>query len=483
MRDAMERAVTTVRGSQTLRILTVGFLALILQIPVTMISGLVSEREQRRQEAITDVSSSWGHAQAITGPALVVPYAHRWTETLATGQVVTRSETRSAVFLPKRLLVRAKIDSDARRRGIFTVPVYRTALTVEGEFDPPDVADLGVSPASAEWSRAYLAVGISDARAIQEQTSVTWNGQPIPFLPGTRDFVEGGGGVRTTGRFDYTDAVVVSPDGPDVQSAPGIHAIVGGRTAPAEPVRFSFPLTLNGSLSLHVAPFGENTVVEMEADHGSPSFQGNWLPAERTISADSFTAKWAISFLGRSYPQSWVSGSQGREVIAASRFGVALVNPVDHYRMTARSVKYAGLFILLTFATVWLIEVLSGMRVHSIQYLMLGGALCLFYLLELSLSEHVGFPLAYAIASIAVIGMVAAYSIVVLRRVSRALIVAVGVSLLYAYLYLLLMNEDYALLIGSVGLFAILGGIMYATRNVDWHSVATRPGERVTTRE
>ena len=476
MRDSVERVMTNVRGSQTLRLLTVGFLALILLIPVGMISGLVSEREQRRREAISEVSSSWGNAQTISGPALMIPYAHRSTETLASGQVVTRTETRTAVFLPKQLTMRGTIDSENRQRGIFSVPVYRMTLTVEGEFDPPQLGDLGISPTAAEWPRASLAVGISDARAIQEQTSVTWNGRPIAFLPGTRDFVEGAGAPMPRGPMDYTSMTAVGPDIAG-SSAPGIHAVVGSAAPMTERVRFSFPLTLNGSLSVHAAPFGETTVVELQADHGSPSFQGNWLPTERTITEESFTAKWSIPFLGRSYPQSWVSGSQGRGVITGSLFGVELVNPVDHYRMTSRSVKYASLFIVLTFATVWLIEVLSGMRVHSIQYLMLGGALCLFYLLELSLSEHLGFALAYVIASVAIVGMIAAYSIVVLRRMSRALVVGAGVAVLYAYLYMLLMNEDYALLIGSIGLFAILGGIMYATRNVNWHGVGAGRGE------
>ena len=169
-----------------------------------------------------------------------------------------------------------------------------------------------------------------------------------------------------------------------------------------------------------------------------------------------------------------------KAAIDNSRFGVELVNTVDHYRMATRSVKYAGLFILLTFATVWLIEILARVRVHTIQYLLLGAALCVFYLLELSLSEHLGFPFAYVVASAAVIGMVAAYSLVVLRRLSRALIVAGAVTLLYAYLYLLLMNEDYALLIGSVGLFAILGAIMYATRRVDWYAVGPGASEPTT---
>jgi inner membrane protein len=223
-----------------------------------------------------------------------------------------------------------------------------------------------------------------------------------------------------------------------------------------------------------MVPFGRTTVVEMKGDYGHPSFQGMWLPTERTVSADAFSARWSVSFLGRSYPQAWTSQSKMSEAIEASRFGVAFVDPTDHYHMAARSVKYAALFLLLTFATLWLMEVLSGLRVHPIQYLLLGGALCLFYLLELSLSEHLGFPWAYALASVAVIGMVGAYSFVVLRRMTRALVVGTGVTLLYAYLYLLLMNEDYALLIGSVGLFAVLAGIMYATRRVDWYSAGAR---------
>lgn len=260
----------------------------------------------------------------------------------------------------------------------------------------------------------------------------------------------------------------------------GIHATVGVVEA-KDRFKFSFPLSLNGSVGVYLTPFGQNTLVELESDFGHPSFQGNWLPTERSVSDAAFQAKWSIPFLGRNYPQAWRGEVAMREAIEGSRFGVELVNPVDHYRMAERSVKYAGLFILLTFATVWLIEVLAGVRVHPIQYLMLGGALCLFYLLELSLSEHLGFPSAYAIASVSVIGMIGAYSVVVLRSMGRALVVGAGVALLFSYLYILLMNEDYALLIGSVGLFVILAAIMYATRRVDWYAVGTRSPASPTT--
>ena len=430
-----------------LRLLAVGTLAVLLQIPILMIRGLVSERQTRRLEAVTEVSAKWGNAQVVVGPALMVPYDLRIVERSSDGELISRIESRSAVFLPDRLVVRGTIDSDLRRRGIFSVPVYALDSVLEGEFVRPDFSQLGIEPVRVAWDRAHLSIGISDARAIQRETSVLWNGEEMRFLPGDGGFLEAGGA--------------------------GIHAAVR-LAADTERYRFSLPLALNGSVGLYFTPFGQNTTVEIESDYGDPSFQGNWLPAERTVAKDRFSARWSIPALGRNYPQAWDSQAPRRDAIQGSRFGVELVDPVDHYRMAERSGKYAGLFILLTFATVWLVEILSGARMHPIQYLMLGAALCVFYLLELSLSEHLGFPVSYALASFAVIAMVGAFCKVALRRASRAAIVGTGVALLYGYLYVLLMNEDYALLIGSIGLFAILAIIMFATRRVDWYAAGGR---------
>ena len=446
MVDSVESLASSIRNSQMLRLFSVGLLVLLLQIPIAMIGGLVAERQERRQAAVTEVSSKWGNVQSIIGPVLIVPYTYRSTETSASGLQITRTETRNAIFLPEQLRVRGSIDAELRHRGIFSIPVYKVGLTLEGEFTRPSFAELGLEPAGVAWERAQLAIGISDARAIQQETAVTWNGKPVSFLPGTGAFTDGG---------------------------TGIHAVVGLANG-GQRAQFSFPLSLNGSLGVYLTPFAQNTIVELQSNYGHPSFQGNWLPVERSVSDAAFRAKWSIPFLGRNYPQAWKAEVGMRKEIDGSRFGVELVNPVDHYRMAERSVKYAGLFILLTFATLWLIEVLAGVRVHPIQYLLLGGAPCLFYLLELSLSEHLGFPLAYTVASFSVVALVAGYSVVVLHHIRRALFVIAVVSLLYAYLYILLMNEDYALLIGSVGLFLILAAIMYATRRVDWYAVGTR---------
>jgi inner membrane protein len=445
MTEMIDRVSSKMRSSQTLRLLTVGLLVLLLQIPIAMIGGQVSQREQRGAEAIEEVSSKWGKQQSLRGPVVVVPYLHRWSEAGREGVPVTRAEQRYAYFLPDSLTTRGTVKTEVRKRGIFSVPVYKLDLTLSGRFSRPDFSSLGLEPATVAWERAHLVVGISDTRAIQEETAVTWNGTPVKFVPGAGTFGEAGS---------------------------GIHAPVGFADG-ASTVDFSLPLSLNGSQGVYFAPFGQNSVVELQSNYPHPSFQGNWLPNDREITKDGFEGRWSIPFLGRSFPQAWTSEDDFEDEIGSASFGVDFLNPVDHYRMAERSVKYASLFILLTFATLWLFEVRAGVRVHPIQFLMLGGALCLFYLLLLALSEHLAFPLAYGLSSISVIGMVAAYGVVVLRGLSKALAVGLGVALLYVYLYVLLVNEDYALLLGSVGLFLILGLIMFATRHVDWYGVGT----------
>ncbi|CAN5891997.1 cell envelope integrity protein CreD [soil metagenome] len=445
MKEPQNRWGWSISGSRTLRLVGVGFLALILLIPIYQIGQLVKGRQGRAGEAVIDIASKWGNSQAVIGPALVVPFTERSMSVSPTGAPALTERPGNAVFLPNTLQASGMVNSETRERGIFSVPVYRLDLNVEGEFGRPDFASLGLDPATADWSRAHLVVAISDVRAIQDQNTVQWNGKQTAFLPGTGGFSE------------YTN---------------GIQAAVGAEPG-VQNYRFSFPLTLNGSTMLSMAPFAETTVVALESNSPNPSFKGNWLPTDRTVNSEGFRATWAIPFLGRNYPQAWTDGTSLRPAIDESLFGVELVEPVNTYSMAERSLKYAGLFLLLTFALMWLIEVLGRVRVHPIQYLLLGAALCLFYLLELSLSEHFGFGPAYALASLAVVGMVGAYSWVIFRHRIRAATVAGAVAGLYGYLYVLLRNEDFALLMGSVALFVILGTIMYATRKVDWSEPGT----------
>jgi len=431
------------RSSQTMRIIVVVVLVLVLQVPVSVIGGLIAERRARRDQAVAEVSDKWGTAQTITGPVLVVPYTVRSSETAEKGRKVVRTVSRRAVFLPGRLSIRATLDSHTRRRGIYAIPVYRMDAAIEGEFAAPRFADIGIQPQSVAWDKAEMAIGISDVRAIQLGCQVTWESARLAFRPGT-------------GSFSGANA--------------GIHALVsvpqGRRSIP-----FSLDLRLNGSIGAYFVPVGETTNVDLRSNHPSPSFQGGWLPGRRNVGGSGFSARWSIPSLGRNYGQAWDASSDMQSLLDRSRFGVDLIEAVDEYHMAERSTKYASLFIALTFAAIWLTEVLAGLRVHPIQYLMLGAALCLFYLLELSLSEHVGFHRAYTLASCAVVLMLAANCATVLRRLSRAGRVGLEAVALYAFLYVLLTNEDYALLIGSMGLFAILALAMFLTRKVDWYAV------------
>jgi inner membrane protein len=436
--NAFESAVDVFRSSHTVRLVGVGGLALLLLVPIVLIGALIGEREQRRDEAVAEVSAKWGNRQAIVGPVLLVPYTARVQETDTQSKTIVREVPRTAVVLPASLRAVGTLQAESRSRGIFAVPVYSAALELAGAFTRPPDGDIDRDATLVHWDRAQLAIGISDVRALQRAPAATWNGAPMAFLPG---------------------ADALSP----VSS--GIHAPVN---ASAESLTFTVPLALNGSLGLALTPVGERTVVSLQSNSGNPSFQGAWLPTRREVSADRFTASWEIPFLGRNYPQVWSATADMKTAVAASQFGVDLVDPVDQYRMAERSVKYAILFILLTFGTVWLMEVLTGLRVHPIQYLLLGAALCIFYLLELSLAEHLGFAAAYVAAALAIVALIGMYGYWILGRAARAAGVAAGVAALYGYLYVLLMNEDYALLIGSIGLFAALAGVMFVTRRVDW---------------
>jgi inner membrane protein len=430
------------RNSRTLRLLGIGMLVLVLRIPIGLIDGLVSERQQRSNAAAAEVTSRWGGAQAIAGPALIIPVTR--FRAGAAADDAARIEKRNAVFLSRKLQLRGALRTEIRRRGIFDVPVYSLDLTVQGEFGPVELASLGVRASDVEWDRAALAVGIGDVHALRGQPVLDWNGAGIAFKPGA------------AGLDAATD---------------GIHAPVdigdgsGGWT-------FSFPLSLNGSRELMFTPFAEDTLVELESNDAHPVFQGRWLPSRRDVSGAGFTAQWSISFLGRGYAQAWLAAPATASAVEASRFGVRLQEPVDHYRMSERSVKYAILFVLLTFVLLWAMEVFTDIRIHPVQYLLFGSALCMFYLLLLSLSEHVGFAPAYAAASALIVLTVTGYSAAVLQRRPRSLLVGAACSGLYAWLYFALANEDYSLLFGTTLLFLVLSAIMYFTRHRNWYDRA-----------
>ncbi len=448
-RHWVERLLEVTRASPLSRLLAIGAFVLLLQIPIMMIYKLGGEREDTRRAAIAEVSDKWGRSQRVIGPLLIVPIRPpampamlHWTPP----GLESPEEPSHVTILPRELEIDAELRTETRYRGIFEVPVYRSSIEIRGRLERPDFDSLGVDPERLLWEQSELVLEIGDIRQIQNAVRLTSGETEVDFEPGT--------GRHTSGTS-------------------GIHVPVA--TALAESgLDFALRLDLNGSERLRFAPLGMQTSVRIRGGWPDPSFQGAWLPATRRVGPEGFDASWSIPHLGRGYPQQWL-GDGDRHRIAASEFGVDLLSPIDAYRSTQRALKYQLLFLGLTFVTLWLFEVLVGVRLHPIQYGLIGAAICLFYVLELSLAEHVGLALAYGSAATAVVAVVGAYARAILASLGRAALVGGVLGALYMYLYLLLRIQSYALLVGSLGLFAILAVIMYATRHVDWYALRLQP--------
>ena len=428
----IDKAKHWMRHSLNFKLLSMAVVILLLIIPSVIISVLIEERSNTADEATEEVSQKWGYAQIVTGPMLVVPFKEARQNNA--GEAVQR--TRHAYFLPESLHFEGSIAPSVRYRGIYEVTVYTAGLSVAGTFAAPTFADWEVETEDILWNEATVILGIRDMRGINEVITLNWNGREAEF----------------TGGIEANDVVALGVSA-------RVDASAGGD--------FSFDLSLNGSRSISVVPAGKETLVTLTSPWPSPKFDGAFLPDEREVSDEGFTATWHVLDLNRPYPQRWRDATHG---VAESAFGVSLVLPVDHYRKALRASRYAFIVITLTLLTFFLIEVRQKKHAHPFQYILVGLMLCLFYTLLLSISEHVSFNAAYAIAGLSTITVIACYiQSVYHTRVLSALTAAVLV-VLYLFIYLLLQLEDYALLSGSIGLFIALALTMYLTRNVQWYA-------------
>jgi inner membrane protein len=444
----------------------VGVLTLILMIPMAFVSSLVNERESRYRDVEQQIAVEWGARQYIAGPILLIPVK----ETLRTKDGSEEVERLHAV-LPDNYVVDVTLDPTTKQRGLFSVGVYHARVAGSASFDVATaIAKARIPLASVVWDRAQLVFPISDTRSIAPSSSLLLDGNALPLLPGNPSGVSGATGV-------YAEIPV----------------------AHARDLSVTFDLSLNGSAGLSLLPVGNTTHASISSSALAPSFVGGYLPSASTLNENGFRGEWTISALGRSFPQvgsdlgvlsttqipvyeekfamrepTSVDGSEHRAAI----FGVSLVTATDFYSSVARSTKYALLFIGLTFLSFLLIEILMRARVHPIQYLLVGTALSLFYLLLLSLSEHVGFAGAYLVATLMTVGLVGAYVRTVFRSGRFAVLIGALLALLYGYLYAVLRMDDYALLFGTILLFLVLAGVMFATRRVDWYARDKGESER-----
>ncbi|PZR75319.1 MAG: cell envelope integrity protein CreD [Chthoniobacterales bacterium] len=442
----------TRRHSTVFKLLGVGALILILLIPLAMIEGVLSDRLQRRNEAVADITSSWGKDQNIIGPVLVVPYLHHGTVvrsvTLPDGRVETREVEETtlayAYFLPDTLEIGGDVQTQMLHRGIYDAAVFRGKINLSGKFPVPDMAALKIDPADVLWKDAAVTLAVSDLRGTREGLMLDWNGKKIQLQPGSQ--LPG-----------YTT---------------GITAPLGNDQPISTPCTFSIALDLNGSGGIFFAPFGIQNQVTLKSNWPDPGFRGAFLPAERSVRPDGFDAKWKVSYYGRDYPQKWTSrtGNERFTTNSVSLFGAQFLQVLDAYRYVERSIKYGVLFFVLIFTTFFLFEITARQKIHPLQYLMVGAALCLFYLALLSASEFVGFSLSYLIAAVVATGLITWYCSHFLGGGMRTLMIGGGLLGVYTFLYITLRQQDYALLMGTVALFVVLAVVMYVTRKVDWYA-------------
>ena len=436
------------RTSPILRLLVMGVILMALNAPLTMMCGIVNERAARRDDVVADVSADWGGSQTVGGPVLSIPYRYSWTDN--SGRV--QNGISYYRFLPESLDIDGSIDPQERKRTLFTVMVYTAHLRLRGAFKPPRITDTRPAPEEVLWDRATISLGVSDPRGIAKAIEVNWNGAPQRFAPGGD-------------RIGLFPSSVRAP-------APGLAADGTGA------LTFEIDLELKGTRELRVLPVGVETSVRLASRWPHPSFVGR-TPDAPAIDSAGFAASWRIPYFGRGFPSEWKDDGAGSEQMerqaAAAAFGVSLVQPVDIYVQTERAVKYAALFIVMTFVIAFLWEITGGALVHPIQYLFVGFALCVFYLLLLSIAEHRGFDRAYAIAAAATVLLLSWYWSWVLGRRRDGALMGTALTTLYGYLYLLLRLEDYALLAGSAGLFAMLALVMYLTRRINWYDLRLGP--------
>ncbi len=443
--------------SPAFKFLLISFLILLLGIPLVLVMLLVGEREGRSREVQAEIARVWGGPQVMSGAFLVVPYSVKVETTTPQGARVEQIQEQRAVFVPDTLDINGVTRSEVLRRSIFDVTVYTADITIEGRFGTPDLGEVEANAISVRWRDTVLVLDLSQVSGLKEAATVNVNGaEDLPFAPSL--------GMPGTNR-----------NGIHVKLAGARSAMPAPDAAPA-PFTFRSKLSFSGSTSLSFAPAGRETRVELMANWPHPSFSGAFLPAERTVTDTGFSARWRVPHLARSVPNAWSLAEAGLFRLDPYQFGVTFYLPVEFYDLVGRATKYALLFLSLAFMAVFVLELLSGQRVHPVQYLFTGLALVFFYVLLLSLAEHIGFLPAYLIASAAMGGMLSLYVGKALESRGAGLIMLAVFGVLYGLLYFILRLEDYALLAGALLGFATLTLVMFATLRVDWSGEA-RPDQ------
>ncbi len=433
------------KESITIKLLSIGLLVVILLIPTAWIMNIMEERQARAGEVVTEVAGKWSGAQTIAGPVLIIPYQK--TERVGVGKdAELRTIVENAYFLPASLTINGMITPQVLHRGIFDVAVYESKLSIAAGFAPPDFGVLGIDPQSVLWDQAKIRAGISDLRGIVETPVVKAGDKAISVEPTSNlgyNFQWGGDRLSSgvEGSFPMTSAADV-------------------------PQALSISLALKGSSVISFLPVGRTTEVSLKGQWPDPSFDGEFLPNSRLISEKEFEAAWKVLHFNRPFAQQWVGDGLNFE-----KYDIAtrLIIPADQYQKSIRTVKYAILLIVLGFTALLLVEISKKIRIHPFQYILIGAALIVYYTLLISLSEHLGYDMAYLIATIATVTLVTLYSRTFLKEGKVLMLFSGLLAFFYLFIFVLIQAQDFSLLLGSVGLFLVIAALMYFSRSINWY--------------
>jgi inner membrane protein len=399
---------------------------------------------------------AWGSQFMIYGPVIRIPVVEREeiiTKTERGGEKVDIIQRNKTLWIvPRDIDIQANFSAEKKRRGIFSVALFSGNVSLTGSFTFDRAKDELKENETLYPQQAEIIIGLTSQKGIRRVIKADWNGSELFFKPGSRSFLYDNAvnnGINANSPFD-TD---------------------GTNT-------FDIQFAVQGGKSMRTIPIAELTHTRIVSDWPSPSFQGGFLPTAYTLSENGFDAEWEISYLSRSIPLFWITGERGennsRINLQDEQYGVDFFKPLDHYALNERAVKYAILFIIIPFLTLFFLEIFSKKTIHPAQYLLSGLANIIFYLLLLSISEHIPFSFAYLIAAAMLTCMRSLYALSLLETRVRGAYMGIIMALLYLIMYLTLNAEDWALLIGSIAAFLICGVVMYLTRKLDWNNLSMK---------
>ena len=440
------------KTSITARLIMVGILTLLLLVPLSLIESLIYERSQRQQKVVSEINQKWGNEVLIYGPILKIPYFTYKEKTFKnknTKKVYTETveETNYAYFFPENLKITSNINPEKKSYGIYETAVYKSEMNISGSFNKPDFSELDIKDEQIIWNKAKILLETSNLKGVNDKVSINLNKINYTFSSkynGTKDQA-------------YNEVIMHKLESKFLDKLD---------LSKTKNINFDLQLNMKGSKQIRFIPIGKETNAQITSNWKTANFFGEFLPYnDDKITDNGFNAQWKILDINRPFSQQHFNYLPKLTEFA---FGVNFMIPVDEYKKSERSVKYGFLVISLTFLIFFLIQTMSKIDIHPFQYLMIGIALTMFYSLLVSISEHSNFLKAYLIAGTSVIILITLYANSILKVAKFPIFIGASLTVLYSFIYVIIQLENYALLVGSIGLFLILASVMYVSRKIDW---------------